>query len=493
MRDLTGIVARVHTGSETRTFDRRATDEFAIPGIRLMLRAGRVAFDALRARWPAAGRVTVVCGGGNNGGDGYVIAGLAKDAGLDVQLIEVADTAKLEGDALTARRFALERLGESGGEDWPARGDVIVDALLGTGVQGGVRAAYQKAIDRINAAAKPVLAVDVPSGVNVDTGGLHTPAPVRAALTVSFVAAKIGLVTGAAVDFVGDLIVDDIGVPEAARAEPGIAVLQGASLADLARQPNAHKGDFGRLLIVGGDEDMGGAVALAGEAALRVGAGAVTVATRAVNRAAILARRPELMVCAADTADALDAPLAAATAVAVGPGLGRGEWGESLLAKCLATGKPLVVDADGLNILAAQDSMRLADLPPANAVITPHPGEAGRLLGHDTDWVQHNRVQAAAELSKHGSVAVLKGAGTLIAQAGATRSICLLGNPAMATAGSGDVLTGVIGGLLARGLAPLAAAELGVWLHARAGDEAAAKATAALLAGEMITALRLNP
>ena len=493
MRDLTGIVARVHTGSETRTFDRRATDEFAIPGIRLMLRAGRVAFDALRGRWPDARSVTVVCGGGNNGGDGYVIAGLAKDAGLDVQLVELADPAKLEGDALTARRFALERLGEEVGEDWPVRGDVIVDALLGTGVQGGVRAAYQEAIDRINAAAKPVLAVDVPSGVDADTGGLHTPAPVRAALTVSFVAAKIGLVTGAAVDFVGDLIVDDIGVPEAARVEPGIAVLQGAGLADLARQPNAHKGDFGRLLIVGGDEDMGGAVALAGEAALRVGAGAVTVATRAVNRAAILARRPELMVCAADNADALDAPLAAATAVAVGPGLGRGAWGESLLAKCLAAGKPLVVDADGLNILAGQGGLGLADLPPANAVITPHPGEAGRLLGHDADWVQHNRLQAAAELSQHGAVAVLKGAGTLLAQAGATRSICLLGNPGMATAGSGDVLTGVIGGLLARGLAPLAAAELGVWLHARAGDEAAATATAALLAGEMIAALRLNP
>ena len=492
MRDLTGIVARVHTGSETRTFDRRATDEFAIPGIRLMLRAGRVAFDALRARWPDAGCVTVVCGGGNNGGDGYVIAGLAKDAGLDVQLVELADAAQLAGDALTARRFALERLGEGGAEDWPARGDVIVDALLGTGAQGGVRARYQDAIDRINAAGKPVLAVDVPSGVNADSGGLHTPAPVRAALTVTFVAAKIGLVTGAAVDFVGDLIVDDIGVPEAARAEPGVAVLHGAGLAELARRRGAHKGDFGRLLVVGGDADMGGAVALAGEASLRVGAGVVTVATRAGNRAAILSRRPELMVCAADNADALDAALAAATAVAAGPGLGRGAWGESLLAKCLAAGKPLLVDADGLNILAANGGVGLADLP-NGAVVTPHPGEAGRLLGHDAGWVQQHRLQAAAELSEHGAVAVLKGAGTLIAQAGAPRSICLLGNPAMATAGSGDVLAGIVGGLLARGLSALDAAELGVWLHARAGDDAAAAATSALLAGDLLAALRLNP
>ena len=493
MRDLTGIVARVHTGSETRTFDKRATDEFAIPGIRLMLRAGRVAFDALRERWPDAACVTVVCGGGNNGGDGYVIAGLAKDAGLDVQLIEMVDAAKLSGDALTARRFALERLGEGGADDWPVRGDVIVDALLGTGAQGGVRAPYQEAMDRINAAGKPVLAVDVPSGVNADTGGVHTPAPVRATLTVTFVVVKVGLVTGAAVDFVGDLLVDDIGVPEAARAEPGIAVLQGAGLAALARRPSAHKGDFGRLLVVGGDADMGGAVALAGEAALRVGAGAVTVATRSVNRSAILARRPELMVRAADTADALDSVLAAATAVAVGPGLGRGAWGESLLAKCLAASKPLVVDADGLNLLAAKDDPALAELPASGAVLTPHPGEAGRLLGQDANWVQQNRLEAAARLAKHGAVAVLKGAGTLIAEAGVPRSICLLGNPAMATAGSGDVLTGVIGGLLARGLTPREAAELGVWLHARAGDEAAAGATAALLAGDLTNALRLNP
>lgn len=492
MRELTGIVARVHTGSETHAFDRRAMDEFSIPGIRLMLRAGRVAFDALRARWPDARRITVVCGAGNNGGDGYVIAGLCRDAGLDVQLIELAAAAQIAGDAATARRFALERLGEGGNRDWPAHGDVIVDALLGTGARGAVREPYQAAINRINAAAKPVLAVDVPSGVNADTGGLHTAEPVHATLTTTFVAAKIGLVTGPAVDYVGDLVVDDIGVPEAVRTEPGIAVLQGAGLAALARRPGAHKGDFGRLLVVGGEADMGGAVALAGEAALRVGAGLVTVATRGANRGAILARRPELMARAADGADALDDVLDSANAIAVGPGLGRGAWGGSLLAHCLDAGKPLVADADGLNILAAQTGPGLADLP-AGAVITPHPGEAARLLGKDPAWVQENRPQAATTLSRHGAVVVLKGAGTLIAHAGALRSICLLGNPGMATAGSGDVLAGVVGALLARGLAPVEAADLGVWLHARAGDEAAARRSSALVAGDLIDALRLDP
>ena len=492
MRDLTGIVARVHTGRETRAFDQRAMDEFAIPGIRLMLRAGRVAFDALRARWPCARSITVVCGGGNNGGDGYVIAGLAADAGLDVQLIEVADASKLLGDAATARRYALERLGETGVGDWPVRGDVVVDALLGTGLTRRVRPPFQAALERINAAGKPVLAVDVPSGIDADTGGLHTAQPVRADLTVSFVAAKLGLFTGPAVDLVGEVIVDDLGVPDAVKIEPGVAVLNGEGLAELTRRPNAHKGDFGRLLVAGGDVDMGGAVLLAGEAALRVGAGVATVATRAANRAAVLARRPELMVCDADNADALAAALASATAIVVGPGLGRGAWGAALLVACLGAGKPLLVDADGLNQLARNTGPRITDLP-RGTVLTPHPGEAGRLLSSDAAGVQDKRPSAASALSMPDKVAVLKGAGTLIAHEGPLCSICLQGNPGMATAGSGDVLAGFIGGLLAQGLAPRAAAELGVWLHARAGDEAAAARQSALLAGDLIDAVRLTP
>lgn len=492
MRDLTGTVARVHTGRETRAFDQRAMDEFAIPGIRLMLRAGRVAFDALRARWPCVRSVTVVCGGGNNGGDGYVIAGLAADAGLDVQLIEVADASKLLGDAAIARRYALERLGETGVGDWPVGGDVVVDALLGTGLTRRVRPPFQAALERINAAGKPVLAVDVPSGIDADTGGLHTPQPVRADLTVSFVAAKLGLFTGPAVDLVGEVIVDDLGVPAAAMTEPGVTVLNGEGLAELTRRPNAHKGDFGRLLVVGGDVDMGGAVLLAGEAALRVGAGVVTVATRAANRAAVLARRPELMVCDADNATALAAALESASAIVVGPGLGRGAWGAALLVACLGAGKPLLVDADGLNQLARDTGPRITDLP-RGTVLTPHPGEAGRLLSSDAAGVEDKRPSAASALSMPDKVAVLKGAGTLIAHEGPLCSICLQGNPGMATAGSGDVLAGFIGGLLAQGLAPRAAAELGVWLHARAGDEAAAARQSALLAGDLIDAVRLTP
>ena len=467
-------------------------EELSIPGIRLMLRAGRAAFDALRDRWPAAATITVVCGAGNNAGDGYVIAGLAKDAGLVVQLIEVGDPARIVGDALAARRFARERLGETSGDSWPCRGDVVVDALLGTGGRGPLRAPYQDAAARINAAGKPVLAVDAPTGVDADTGGLLGDPPVRADLTITFVALKLGLVTGAGVDCVGDLRLDDLGVAPPADTETGVRVMAGAGLEALARSPGAHKGDFGRLLIVGGDDDMGGAALLAGEAALRVGAGSITIATRGAHRPAILARRPELMVRAIDSPADVERSARAATAIVVGPGLGRGAWSQDVLGRCVAAGRPLVVDADALNLLAADGAGPTLSELPAGSVLTPHPGEAGRLLGTGAAAVQDGRPAAAAALSANGAVAVLKGAGTLVAEDGALRAICLQGNPHMATPGSGDVLSGVIGALRARGLAAAEAAELGVWLHARAGDEAAAGCEAALPASDIAAALRLT-
>lgn len=490
---ISSDITKLFTAAEVRAFDRRAIGRFGIPGIRLMQRAGRGAFDVLRSRWPGARSLTIVCGVGNNAGDGYVVAGRAKDVGFEVQLVQIADPGRLSGEAAEARDYAEARLAAAivqTREDWTVEGDVIVDALLGTGARGNVRPTYQAAIDRMNAARKPILSLDLPSGIDAETGGLLSTNPVRAATTVTFVAAKLCLVTGDAVDYVGELLVDDLDVPEAVFDTPGVRALDGSGLANLVRRQGAHKGDFGRLLIVGGEADMGGAVLLAGEAALRTGAGLVTIATRDVNRAAILARRPELMVRAADGPDDIADLVERASAIAVGPGLGRSHWGVRLLGTVANSGKPLVVDADGLNLLADTD----VGLPPGT-VITPHPGEAGRLLGKSTSWIQSNRPEAAARLTKQvlpGVVAVLKGAGTLIADEGGVGSICLGGNPGMATAGSGDVLTGIVGALLARGMAPLAAAELGVWLHARAGDEARAGHAGSLIASDLIGALRLT-
>ena len=486
-------IRHVFTASEVRAFDQRAIGRFSIPGIRLMHRAGRAAFDVVRCRWPHAGVLSIICGSGNNAGDGYVVAGCAKDAGLDVQLVQIGDPRRRGGEATQAGRFAEARLGgriEKTPAGWDVQGDVIVDALLGTGARGAVRAPYQTAIDQINATGKPILSLDLPSGIDAETGGLLTLRPVRADVTVTFVAAKLGLVTGDALDYVGELLTDDLDVPEAVFDKPGVRVLDGAGRAALARRPGAHKGDFGRLLIVGGESDMGGAVLLAGEAALRAGAGLVTIATRGVNRAAILARRPELMVRAVVGPEDMADLVRCASAIAVGPGLGRGDWGVGLLRAVAEAGKPTVVDADGLNVVADRDIGI-----PQSSVITPHPGEAGRLLGETTSWIQSNRGQAAARLSRErlpGATAVLKGAGTLIARQGAVESVCLAGNPGMATAGSGDVLTGIVGALLAQGLDTFAAAELGVWLHARAGDEARAARMGSLLASDLIDSLRLD-
>ena len=323
------MVARVHTGTDVRAFDRRAIDDFGVPGIRLMHRAGSAAFRALRERWPEARRLSIVCGAGNNAGDGYVVAGLARDAGMDVQLLQIGRLHKLEGDALLAKDFAECRLGPTAeAKDWRIEGDVVVDALLGTGARGEVREAFRQAIERIAEAGKPVLALDVPSGVDANSGALLTPRPVYADLTVTFVAHKIGLVTGPAVDYAGDVLLADLNVPPEVFDRPGIAVATGAALCQLQRRRNAHKGDFGRLLVVGGEADMGGAVLLAGEAALRTGAGLATVATRPVNRTAVLARRPELMVRGAESAADIEDLAEQADAIAVGPGLGRNDWGK---------------------------------------------------------------------------------------------------------------------------------------------------------------------
>ncbi|MCZ6887265.1 MAG: NAD(P)H-hydrate dehydratase [Gammaproteobacteria bacterium] len=486
---------KVYTGGDVRELDRCAIEDHQIPGIALMKRAGRATFDAIVDRWPRARSLSVVCGTGNNGGDGYVVAGLAREAAYDVELVQVGER-RLEGDAALARDWALALGVEpvvvtvasvaSSKPQTPLRGDVVVDALLGTGMSGSVRPHIGWAIAAINNSGRPVVAVDIPSGICADTGACLGTA-VQADLTVTFVAPKIGLVTGAGVDYVGELVYDTLGVPEAVFASTeGVRVVSADFAPKLDRPRSAHKNRFGHVLILGGDSGFGGAVMLAGEAALRTGAGLVSVATRPEHRVAVLSRRPELMVRGVDEGTDLAGLLEAANVVAIGPGLGRGPWGEQLLYKALASGKPLVVDADALNILAGKDWCL-----PAGSITTPHPGEAARLLGIDAAAVEANRIGAVREIAnKLGAVAVLKGAGTLIAEVDGSMSICLRGNPGMATAGSGDVLTGIIAALLAQGLTSREAADAGVWLHAAAGDAAVhALAPQRLVASDLIAYL----
>lgn len=485
---MTTLPNTLYRAAQVRELDRIAIEEYGIPGRTLMEHAAEAAFRALRQHWPEVRRIVAVCGLGNNGGDGYVIARLAAEAGLEVGVLQVGDPQRLQGDALRARRlldatsvvvlpFDVRALSDA---------DLIVDALLGTGLKGEPRGEWREAIEAINSADKPVLAVDIPSGLDADTGCMQGAA-VRAALTVTFIGLKQGMYTADGPDHCGVIQFNDLGVPREVFNRVAAAASR-IELKDLprlpARQRNSHKGDYGRVLVIGGEHGMAGALRLCGEAALRVGAGLVYLATRVAHAAVISAQRPELLCYGVEQPGQLASLLERTDMIAIGPGLGQSEWALQLLARVLDTELPLVVDADALNLLA------LYPLRRDNWVLTPHPGEAARLLKTNTAEIQSDRFTAATELQKcYGGVVVLKGAGTMIvAEQGV--QVCSAGNPGMASAGMGDVLTGVIAGLIAQGLGLEEATRLGVCLHAAAGDKVAEQGERGLIASDLLPWLR---
>lgn len=484
------LPVNLYTAAQVRELDRVAIAEFSVPGVTLMERAGAACFAQLRTRWPAAREIGVLCGIGNNGGDGFVIARLAHEAGLIVDVRLVGERDKIGGDALQALR-RLEACGVrvlSFAPGRALRGEVWVDALFGIGLNAEVSGAPRAAIEALNAGGMPVLSVDLPSGLNADTG-CPLGIAVNAAATVTFIGMKQGLLTADAADYCGELMFDDLGVPSevAARVPAQTARITpdqfGAFLAK--RACNTHKGAFGHVLIIGGETGMSGAARMAGEAAARVGAGCVSVATRAAHAPLLSVARPELMCHPVEHAAQLRPLIERASVVAIGPGLGQGEWGREMFAQALQCSLPLVIDADALNLLAHDPVIR------PNSVITPHPGEAARLLNMRSVDVQFDRFAAVAALQERfGGVVVLKGAGTLVAAPGHGVQLCAAGNPGMASGGMGDVLTGVIAGFIAQGLAVVDAAALGVWVHATAGDRAAQAGERGLLASDVLEQLR---
>jgi ADP-dependent NAD(P)H-hydrate dehydratase / NAD(P)H-hydrate epimerase len=483
------MATSLFSAAQVCELDRTAIRALGISGHVLMQRAADSAWRSLRARWPQARRIVVLCGAGNNGGDGFLVALRAREAGLDVELIALAES-QGSGDAAQARADWLS----CGGKSMPvpvqlSDADVYVDALFGTGLARPVHGPARQMIEQLNSRSVPVLALDVPSGLCADTGSVLGIA-VRATATVTFVAHKRGLFTGAAMDYCGDLTLDTLGLPETlyttCDADANLLDLRAMMAWLPARVRDANKGLFGHVLAIGGDEGMGGAIRLAGEAALRVGAGLVSVATHAEHVFAINAARPELMAHGVADAAGMEPLLQRAGVVALGPGLGRTAWSKALWQAALAAGKPTVLDADGLNLLALSPQAL-----PAQTVLTPHPGEAARLLACDTSAIARDRFAAARRIaSRYGAVAVLKGAGSLISSPEGEVAVCPWGNPGMASAGMGDVLTGVIGGLLAQGLDPWRAACLGVALHAQAGDVAASNGQAGTLASDLLDPLR---
>jgi len=483
----------LYSAAETRALDNWAIGHGGISGALLMSRAAAATLQQLLLRWPEPGLLQVLCGTGNNGGDGYLIADQARRRGIAVQILQVGDPARIGGDALRAREQALA----NGVQVLPftaaclAESGVLVDAMLGTGLGGEVRAPFAAAIDACNRDHRPVVAVDIPSGLCSDTGRILGRA-VQAELTVTFIGYKRGLFTLDGPDCCGALEFSDLALPlEAYRAvAPGWRRLNlGEMLTQWPRRPaRAHKGSFGSVLVIGGDAGMPGAVALAAEAALRSGAGLVRVATQPEHLPAIVARTPEAMVFGVRSGRDLLPLLAAADVLVVGPGLGRSSWSQQLLQAVASTDLPCVLDADGLNLLA--EGRVLPRQRRDHWLYTPHPGEAARMLGVTTAAVQEDRFAAAAQLQEqYGGAVVLKGNGSLIV-GGDQRLLSDYGNPGMASGGMGDVLSGIVGGLLAQGLESGAAAALGVCLHGAAADAAAQDGQRGLLASDLMAPLR---
>lgn len=466
-----------------RELERRACGVDGLDEETLMRRAGEAAWQVLRTHWPAARRIVVLAGPGNNGGDGWVLAAVARRAGCAVSVVQAAS---LPPASALAQRMAGEYR-EAGGQ-WQAfsgslpTADVLVDALFGIGLARAPQADAAALIAAANTHGAPILALDVPSGVNAETGTVPGVA-IQAAVTLQYIAAHAGLATGSACQHTGSLALATLDIPQ----ECFHGVLPRACIQPLPRLPrrrrDSHKGDHGRVLLVGGDFGMGGAALLATEAALRTGAGWAQVATRKAHHGALLARCPEAMTVPGDAA--LDAALAKADAIALGMGLGQGDWGRAHWQRVLTSGKPCVLDADALNLLAG------APKPVPQAVLTPHPGEAARLLGGTTADIARDRIDAACQLAaRYQCAVVLKGAGSVITAPGKLPHILAVGNPGMASPGMGDTLSGIIATLLAQGHAPAQAAGLGAWLHGRAGDlAAAARGQAGLLARDLLATL----
>lgn len=476
------------------------------PGFELMQRAARSAWQLIQQQWPDAQRISVLCGGGNNGGDGLLVALLAAQAGKQVRLWVATDPQNYSNEAAQAWQAVTEAglKTEKGEPDTQtlSEEDLLVDALLGIGLQGEVRGKVLGWIEAINSALTQVLALDVPSGLLVDSGHVAGEA-VKANRTLTFIVLKPGLFTGQGPEQSGEVLLSDLGVRSTDCTEQPLAWLQGPQDQQAClppRKAGGHKGSHGRLLIIGGQEGMGGSVILAAQAALRSGVGMVKLLTALENVMAALVSQPEIMVSAwLEEEESLQVQLkeafAWADALLIGPGLGTSDLSRQLWQACWDFSGPMLVDADALNLWA--EGLHPASVAEREWVITPHPGEAARLLGWPVHDVQQKRLQAVDLLAlQTASVSLLKGAGSCCAPPNnkvgdaVPPVICPFGNPGMGVAGMGDLLSGCIAAFLAQGLQPEKAARLGMRVHAQAGDRMAADQPRGLLPSDLLLGLR---
>lgn len=489
---------KLYSAEATRNLDNIAINEFKISGYELMKRAGKAAFNHFQNTYPLAGSILVCCGAGNNAGDGYVIAKLAQLAGLKVKVVSLIDTDKLAGDAKLAwkdwhslghqlAQFSVELLNKT---------DVVIDALLGTGLQRQVEGEWAEVIEAINKSRKPVISVDIPSGLYADTGAIAGHA-IKATSTITFIGLKKGLFTHHGVDCVGKLLFENLSLPSGVyNRQPEQATLLDWEYLKQQLKPrnsSAHKHQLGHVFILGGDIGMPGAIRLAAEAALRSGAGLVTVVSHKEHTPVLLAGRPELMLNPSEDGHLPADFLLKASAVVIGPGLTNSNWSQNLLASALECSAPKILDAGALRLLSKEDG------PRNDWILTPHAGEAASLLDDapargaaiNASTIQESRFTSIEMLhSLYGGHIVLKGAGSLIQSPDQLIQLCPYGNPGMASAGMGDVLSGIVGSLVGQGYSLALATSLAVCIHSMAGDMAAADGETGLLASDLFKFIR---
>lgn len=434
-------------------------------GFILMQRAAAALLAMLQQHWPAPCNILVYAGNGNNGGDGYLLAALARAVGYDIRLYQHGDHSQ-PGNSTRQAMIAASTAGVPVVSEF-TEAELLIDALFGTGLNRPLDLPTTSLISHINQSGKTVLAVDIASGLTADSGAIM-PLAVKADVTLSFIGLKAGLLMQHGLDHTGQLWLSPLQLTEQLNAAtPVCHTLAVSSLHHkLAVRPaNSHKGHFGHVLVIGGDHGFGGAAIITAQAAAKCGAGLVSLFSRSEHVSAMLSRQPEVMVCSDDCSSLLSR----ASIIAIGPGLGQHSWGQALMTKVLASNKPMLLDADALNYIANQPTAAQARLTRQNWILTPHPAEAARLLNCSIDDIQQDRMAAVSELQlRFGGVILLKGAGTLICDQPGNILLLALASPALASGGMGDALTGIIAALLAQGLNSVDACQLAAWLHASA-------------------------
>jgi len=488
----------IYDPSTVAEVDNRAIHEFSMPGIELMEKAAAYAFQCSQECFPNIDSIQIFCGSGNNAGDAYLFGCYAIDHGITTSVIYLSNPKTLKGDAYSAYQRYKAKEGKliQWHENININSDLIIDGIFGIGINRPVKGIFLKAIESINQDSTPVLSLDIPSGLSGENGKIMGSS-VRADLTITFVGKKIGLYINDGPKVNKRIKYSNLDIPEVCfeKARPILEEINESHISQILRQrkKDSHKGNFGHVLVVGGNHGMGGAVRITAEAALRTGAGLVSVITTSENAQTILKIRPEIMTHALES-DHKNLPhiIDNVDVIAIGPGLGQDQWAMGLYDAVLESNKPLILDADALNILAKNPQQK------EDWVLTPHPGEAARLLACSNSEIQSDRLKSLKNLCDgFGGVVLLKGQNTLIGRKAAIPHMISAGNPGMSTAGMGDLLTGIISGLYAqfRDQDLQLLTSVSALIHSTAGDRAARSGERGIVATDLFVELKdlLNP